>query len=278
MTRSVSAIKPTSWIQAVRSDFIPENLRWVYDDSRAFKFAFELASRASRDERYIEHRGERLHIKPREFIVGRLTTSAKIGLSPSEFRNFIKKFEKHALIKTISSTKRRTVGLWLGDGLFYINPVGETPSEQPSESPTARHQNAIRVATIKEVKELKEVNTTPSPIGDVGRKTISFKEEDYNLVIGEYQSLKGISLQGREFLPVKQTIKSMFMSGRTPEQIVEVMRFISQQNYSDWTIRTVQMKLPEVLPKIGFSRDTTPQSANDQALVEQSLREGGDTS
>lgn len=129
------------------------------------------------------------------------------------------------------------------------------------------------IPTIKDLSIKNNNNTSPSPTGDIRRKAVSFKEEDYKAVIDEYQTLKGITLQGKEFLPIKQTIKTMFISGRTPIQIIEVMRYISKQDYIDWTIRTVQMKLPEILPKLGLSQNTTPQSPQDQALVERALKE-----
>lgn len=86
------------------------------------------------------------------------------------------------------------------------------------------------------------------------RKDISFKQELYQPVLEEYQRLKGITLQGEEFLPVQREIKTMLMSGRTPEQIIAVMRHISQKDWIDWTIRTVKIRLPDILPKLGLSQ------------------------
>lgn len=80
------------------------------------------------------------------------------------------------------------------------------------------------------------------------RKNISFKRKDYSLVLEAYQRLKGIRLQGEEYKPVKQAIKSMFLSGRTPEQIIDCMEWfasLKEDWAKNWTINTVRKKMPE---------------------------------
>lgn len=59
------------------------------------------------------------------------------------------------------------------------------------------------VPTIKDIPIKNNNNTSSPPVGDVKRKSVSFNEEDYKAVIDEYQALKEISLQGKEFLPVR---------------------------------------------------------------------------
>lgn len=79
------------------------------------------------------------------------------------------------------------------------------------------------------------------------RKETSFKKEDYNLIIEKYQSLKGIQLKGNEFKPVQQTIKSMFLSGRSKEDIVACMEFLAnnpKECWQNWTINTILKQLP----------------------------------
>ncbi len=106
----------------------------------------------------------------------------------------------------------------------------------------------------KETLTKRGLNKPTNGVFNGKRKSISYKREDYTKIIDEYQKLKKIKLQGNEFLPIQQVIKTMFMAGRTPEQIIATMRFISQQDYLDWTIRTVKMKLPEILPKLNFKK------------------------
>lgn len=82
------------------------------------------------------------------------------------------------------------------------------------------------------------------------RKLISFNQEDYRRVLKEYQMLKGIELQGEEFNPVRQSIKTMFMSNRTPEEIITFMKWLATSKEiwtKNWTINTVKKKIPEFL-------------------------------
>jgi len=82
------------------------------------------------------------------------------------------------------------------------------------------------------------------------RKSFKYPKEWYNQVITKYQFLKGIQLQGEEFKPVQQVCKTMFMSNRTPKQIISCMEWIANSEneaYQSWTIRTIKIKLPEFL-------------------------------
>lgn len=88
-------------------------------------------------------------------------------------------------------------------------------------------------------------NYTKENISSSKRGKISFKKEDYNLLLKEYEELKGISLQGQEVKPVLQAIKSMFLSGRTTEQILACMQWCASEWPQKWTIGTVQRKIPE---------------------------------
>src|SRR5690606_32413720 len=99
----------------------------------------------------------------------------------------------------------------------------------------------------------------PAPEG-LERKEISYPKDAYVRLIEEYQRLKGIELKGKEFLPVQQTIKSMFMSERTVDEIFECMQWLAQGDEvwkENWTIRTVALKLPELLGqknKVSFKK------------------------
>lgn len=95
------------------------------------------------------------------------------------------------------------------------------------------------------------------------RSDMSFKSEDYLLVLEAYQRLKGIRLQGEEFMPVRQAVKTMFMSDRTPEQIVACMEWFAslKEDWArNWTINTVGKKLPEFVAG-KFTKDNSWQYA-----------------
>lgn len=82
------------------------------------------------------------------------------------------------------------------------------------------------------------------------RNNISYKKEDYNTIIDKYQQLKEVTLVGDEFLPIQQSIKTMFRSGRKPKEIIDCMKFFASSNeeiWQQWTINTVKIKLPEFL-------------------------------
>jgi hypothetical protein len=76
----------------------------------------------------------------------------------------------------------------------------------------------------------------------------TFPATDYSTITEAYKTLKGVEPQGDEWLPIQQTIKSMFLDGRTPEQIVGCMKALSESPLEwaqNWTLKTVRMKLPE---------------------------------
>lgn len=84
----------------------------------------------------------------------------------------------------------------------------------------------------------------------ISRKSKSFPQEHYNQVIEAYKTLKGLELKGREYDPVRQEIKTMFLSERTPAQIISMMKWLSatkEEWAQTWTLGTVKKKLPEFL-------------------------------
>ena len=110
-------------------------------------------------------------------------------------------------------------------------------------------QNVYKVDTQVRL-ELGKVSKENIGFESQNRKTTSFKKEDYKQIMDEYELLKGISLQGSEYLPIQQAIKTMFLDGRSKEDIIQVMRMVAKQDYLDWTIRTVKMKMPEFIKKV----------------------------
>ena len=93
----------------------------------------------------------------------------------------------------------------------------------------------------------------------------SFPREDYNRVIEVYQEAKDTKFEGKEYDPIMQSIKTMFTNGRTPEQIIAVIKHLEDAEYS-WTINTVKNKIAEILPEIGF-RPKKELSEQDQKLA-----------
>ena len=84
----------------------------------------------------------------------------------------------------------------------------------------------------------------------INRKDITFKRRAMDQVAQAYQKIKGINPQGKEWFPILQSIKTMFMSGRRPEEIISFMKWLNESEEEwtrNWTINTVRLKLPEFL-------------------------------
>lgn len=77
-------------------------------------------------------------------------------------------------------------------------------------------------------------------------ETDKYPKENYVKILNEYQRLKGVRLQGQEYLPPMKVIKQMFQSGREVTQIIETMG-ICEENYEDWSMNTVKMKIADVV-------------------------------
>lgn len=110
-------------------------------------------------------------------------------------------------------------------------------------------------STTKDSKEKNKDNSADKPRKD-RFETDKYPKEHYAKVLDAYQKAKGIKLQGSEFLPVMAEIKRMFKSGRTIEQIIETME-ICEDNYPDWSMNTVRMKIADVVGGKLTSKNTT---------------------
>lgn len=92
------------------------------------------------------------------------------------------------------------------------------------------------------------------------RKEIKFNSDDYKKVISAYEELKGIKFQGREYEPVQQEIKTMFLSGRKPEDIIRCIRFMAKDEFykNVFTIKTVRIKIAEFLAGVLEKKEDVP--------------------
>jgi len=82
------------------------------------------------------------------------------------------------------------------------------------------------------------------------RKNSKFPKEDYDKVLEKYQEFRLVTLQGPEFLPLQQAIKTMFMSNRSVQDIIGAMWWLASGKESwmeNWTISTVKMKMPNYI-------------------------------
>lgn len=167
--------------------------------------------------------------------------------------------EKHNIIK--KEKIRKKDGKWLNNYYVLLNKLHWISQVQPlhmdsqvqiTTEPSANN-DISQVQPLHTNKNHIEVDTykvEPSGLATAKRTEQSFKKEEYNSILEEYQKLKGIKLQGAEFLPYQQAIKTMFMSGRTKDNIIACMKWLAEGReewMENWTIKTAKMKMPEFI-------------------------------
>jgi len=80
----------------------------------------------------------------------------------------------------------------------------------------------------------------------ISRQEYKFSDEDYTAVLSAYMRLRKIELKKDEFNPVKQDIKTMFISERTPKEIIRCMEWLAKGDEEwkeNWVISTVKKKI-----------------------------------
>lgn len=112
------------------------------------------------------------------------------------------------------------------------------------------------VALAKYLVEVREKLGQVEPIQEKVRakKAPQFPASDYKVVLEAYQKYKGVSIKGAEANIVRRATKTMFQSERSVKNILDFMKWISQNEdkkgmewLKSWTIWTVQKKMPEFL-------------------------------
>ena len=131
---------------------------------------------------------------------------------------------------------------------FYNYQTTDTTTKKPL-------RNHLETTTIdKNEKNEKKIGLA-SP---TTRKSIKFPKSDYDRVIKKYEELKGVQFSGKEYEPIQQSIKTMFMSSRSADDIIRCMGWFAEKSKSgdkkyvwteNWTINTIKIKLPEFLAK-----------------------------
>jgi len=201
-----------------------------------------------------------------------ITIAKEHGIGERTVRGKIALLKDWNIIR--SKRTRSQKGKWMHNTYFLLDKSEwkRPQAKSASGSSTGKKQQNHRQQLPPNDPHLKGSHTIR--LKQPKRKDMTFKKEWHDQVLKEYQQLKGITLQGEEFKPIRQAIKTMFMSGRTPEQVIAAMRNVAKRGYCEWTINTVKMKLPEILPKIGSSSQVNrEQNELEKTLTE--LNEGG---
>jgi len=92
------------------------------------------------------------------------------------------------------------------------------------------------------------------------RSSSKFSKDWYDSVLKRFCELKDIAPQKREWLPLQQECKSMFLSGRVPKDILACMEFMAKDEFyqKSFTLKTIRMKLPEFLAGKLHKKDKVP--------------------
>lgn len=160
-----------------------------------------------------------------------------IECSPDTVSRGISKLESLGLIKT---SRRIKAG---GGSIRFVTDI----SYKSDSTKTTTHTRQKLQTNNNKINKNNNTGFLEKP---AGRRNTSFNREDYSRVLEEYQSLKGIKLKGEEFKPAQQTIKTMFMSDRSADDIIYAMRWLdgSGKEWTEqWTLNTVKMKIPNIL-------------------------------
>ena len=157
--------------------------------------------------------------------------------------------------KTKPVTEYRMTDIWKENVDFYSR-KGVKKNCMPDDYSQEICMRGVQKIGMPGVHKEEPTKEEPTLVASKSRQDQSFNKDDYSDVLKEYQSLKGITLQGKEFDPVMRDIKTMFMSNRSVSDIISFMRWLQDQadgkdkKYEwtrNWTIKTVRMKLPEFI-------------------------------
>lgn len=168
------------------------------------------------------------------------------GLSKREVIDSLKKLEEIGFVSKRGSQKSGKTNYY---GLKLL-PVqkSNTPCAEKEQVGCAENAHTINKVTINNRQYPRLASEKPT--GDqssLKRQISKFPPEDYRQIESAYERLRGIKLQGDEWHPVQQDIKTMFRSGRQVADIVGCMEWLAKKSedwMENWTIRTVRIRLP----------------------------------
>lgn len=193
--------------------------------------------------------------------IGTILLSEIFNLSRSTVRDALTRLEKKYKLTTHATTGRYSTISVLHWHIYQSGVVVDDTSDARS-TPGRRQVDA----TIQEYKNKEyiykantnhKVNTTSlgsqkanhAELGKVitsSRSSISYPREVINDVVNYYVEKKSISPQGNEWKPIQQTVKTMLMNGRMPQEIKDFIHWLSTK-WATWDIHTVSKRIPEFL-------------------------------
>lgn len=161
-----------------------------------------------------------------------------------------KRGKKIGINKQIDSWLKLPIGVRRHDGKKL--PIGVTQVTNRGNSKLPNGADTTETLTTENTtKDIRfdEKSSNHQEVGkivDKSRKDIKYPKAIVDDIVNYYVQRKNIVPQGSEWLPIQQTVKTMLMNGRTPEDIKECIYWIST-HWSSWDIRIVLVKMPEFL-------------------------------
>lgn len=220
----------------------------ILGDSKLFLLLVYIALRVNRGGKTEIDPFSSLQLNTGEFIIGRLSTIGKIDLTESEYKRCYKKLQKMSIIQIIKITNKYTLCKWLENEFIDLNLEHSIDQQNIQQNTSGSTTN----------NNINNTNNLSSLINLFINKYISNKNNDtykqYEYVLKGYIDNKGVELKGKEVMDCLFVIKKMFDSERTPKQIVDFIQWLklveNKEEYPwvrNWTLNTVQKKLPEYL-------------------------------
>lgn len=186
-----------------------------------------------------------------------------LGISERAIKDIITRLIKKGMVEKDEETKYlKTTSLWYNSVVLERLKMKNVQREETSligkKVPFDGEETSLRKGEETSYNNTNSNNTNIN-IGlpsSTSRKEMKFKPDDYNKVIAFYEQLKEVKFQGREYKPIQQDIKTMFMSGRKPDEIIRCMKWFKEKSENgekkyewvgSWTIKTIRLKIAEFL-------------------------------
>lgn len=173
------------------------------------------------------------------------TLMEETGISSrTSLRKAIKEIENLGVLKIEQREDEKTGYL---SNIYYIDTVSFYTPRSNSDPPLGQNLDTNQIHTEPNPNYISTITNVIVDEGEPSSHKLTFKKENYFKVFKAYEEKKGIQLKRNEAKPIYQTIKSMFLDGRTVEEILACMEFISsseENHWQSWTLRTIKNQLP----------------------------------
>jgi hypothetical protein len=179
-----------------------------------------------------------------------------IGLSEPTFIKKRRELEELKLLEIHDEGNKRTMHLkFLSRLKFFKLPKG-LPQQLDYLDKSAKSLSLVSEETgqLPLKSNIYNINSTEKDIIDNKVSITKFSKEDYTIVLNAYEKYKGVGLFGPEIKQHLRAIKMMFLASRKPNEIVKFMEWLHNNENNpetswvrNWTIWTVQKKIPEFL-------------------------------